>query len=723
MLRAQRALAVVLPLALLCALLLGCDGEVTAPDGSVDARDGAVMDGGRADGAVDPDPDGGLTDGAVPPDGCVPACEGLACGDDGCGGSCGTCGDGLTCRVGRCEAASCDPGCTVDCPQGCFDLGACTATGGTLDLHANIYTAGVVLEPSGSPSAAVVHYRAAGAATWHRAPESAELPDGRLATSLFELRPETEYEVRVEAGGSTACGTLTTQPIDPPHAATRTIYVDAAAAGGGDGSAGSPFRSVQEGVDAARAGTDVVVRPGIYREEVSFRRDGAEGAYIRLMGEPGAILDGTDPVSPSWTADGSGVWYTSWSGDPRYVGRDGVRLYHYLSLAGLRSGRGDDDEPIAEGFFVTGGRLYVRSATDPSGHVFQIPVRNTALGVGSDWIWIEGLEVRWYGEGEYAKGVDVVAADHVVIRGSHIHEMPSPIWVRRGSNDVRVEDNHIHQSSVFDWPWAAAKGTDHENSAVTQGGGRGFIASGNRIHDIFNGIYAGNFTDDRNPAIAYDVDVYANRFTRTGDDVLEPEGACVNHRYRGNVADTMHNGLSLAPITYGPVFALRNRFTDYEQSGIKVSNDSSGRVWIFHNTCYTDQPDTNGMGTSGAFTNMVFRNNIVRGTRYAFEMGRTAMPNDLDYDNWFTTRGAPVIKWSNVRYDDVPAWCAATGLECNGIVDEPQFVDPGARRWALQPSSPNVDAAERLYGVNDQYAGAAPDVGYLELGAPEPPGI
>ncbi|RZO58168.1 MAG: hypothetical protein EVA89_19835, partial [Sandaracinaceae bacterium] len=107
MLRAQRALAVVLPLALLCALLFACDGEVTAPDGSMDAPDGAVMDGGRADGAVDPDPDGGVRDGAVPPDGCVPACEGLACGDDGCGGSCGTCGDGLTCRVGRCEAASC----------------------------------------------------------------------------------------------------------------------------------------------------------------------------------------------------------------------------------------------------------------------------------------------------------------------------------------------------------------------------------------------------------------------------------------------------------------------------------------------------------------------------------------------------------------------------------------------------------------------------------------
>ena len=48
-----------------------------------------------ADGAGDPDPDSGVRDGAVPPDGCVPACEGRACGDDGCGGSCGDC-DGDT---------------------------------------------------------------------------------------------------------------------------------------------------------------------------------------------------------------------------------------------------------------------------------------------------------------------------------------------------------------------------------------------------------------------------------------------------------------------------------------------------------------------------------------------------------------------------------------------------------------------------------------------------
>ena len=44
--------------------------------------------------------------------GCVPDCGGMECGDNGCGGSCGTCTGGATCVEGTCEdpAATCPPG-------------------------------------------------------------------------------------------------------------------------------------------------------------------------------------------------------------------------------------------------------------------------------------------------------------------------------------------------------------------------------------------------------------------------------------------------------------------------------------------------------------------------------------------------------------------------------------------------------------------------------------
>jgi len=54
-----------------------------------------------------------------PPGGCTPDCSGLECGDDGCGGSCGTCGVDEICNAGICEPplpgecqtdADCNPG-------------------------------------------------------------------------------------------------------------------------------------------------------------------------------------------------------------------------------------------------------------------------------------------------------------------------------------------------------------------------------------------------------------------------------------------------------------------------------------------------------------------------------------------------------------------------------------------------------------------------------------
>ena len=64
--------------------------------------------------------------------GCTPACDGKACGDDGCGGSCGACQQGESCDAGQCactpqcEGKACgDDGCGGSC-GGCDDQNPCT---------------------------------------------------------------------------------------------------------------------------------------------------------------------------------------------------------------------------------------------------------------------------------------------------------------------------------------------------------------------------------------------------------------------------------------------------------------------------------------------------------------------------------------------------------------------------------------------------------------------
>ena len=54
---------------------------------------------------------------------CVPKCGGKSCGDDGCGGSCGTCGPGKTCQSGQCASAGCPSG-TVLVQAGDFAMGS-----------------------------------------------------------------------------------------------------------------------------------------------------------------------------------------------------------------------------------------------------------------------------------------------------------------------------------------------------------------------------------------------------------------------------------------------------------------------------------------------------------------------------------------------------------------------------------------------------------------------
>jgi hypothetical protein len=71
---------------------------------------------------------------------CSPNCEGLECGDDGCGGACGTCPEVAPfCEEGKCQlTAACEPDCTVkECgDDGCG--GSCGECGDGFVCQGNI---------------------------------------------------------------------------------------------------------------------------------------------------------------------------------------------------------------------------------------------------------------------------------------------------------------------------------------------------------------------------------------------------------------------------------------------------------------------------------------------------------------------------------------------------------------------------------------------------------
>ena len=105
----------------------GEEGDATGVDG-IEADSAADVEEGDATGV-----DGSIgADSAAPAvDACTPSCLAKLCGDDGCGGSCGTCPGGFTCTaLGTCESGTLGE---VYVPPGAFWMGCNGALDGDCD--------------------------------------------------------------------------------------------------------------------------------------------------------------------------------------------------------------------------------------------------------------------------------------------------------------------------------------------------------------------------------------------------------------------------------------------------------------------------------------------------------------------------------------------------------------------------------------------------------------
>ena len=105
--------------------------------------------------------------------------------------------------------------------------------------------------------------------------------------------------------------------------ASAELWVDQAAAAGGDGSAQAPFASINQAVKAARSGDTITVRQGIYREVVNLSVSGTAERPTVLRAAPGArvVLSGFAPIG-GWKSAGEGLYTTTIDGSigDLYVG-------------------------------------------------------------------------------------------------------------------------------------------------------------------------------------------------------------------------------------------------------------------------------------------------------------------------------------------------------------------------------------------------------------------
>lgn len=609
--------------------------------------------------------------------------------------------------------------------------------------YGNFHAAGIEVEVAGDDdgdAAVALEWRRAGAPAFRPAQPLVRVAPDRFLGSLFGLAPGWEIEVRVTltdpdgvTGPAAATAAFATRPDRLAEPSLRTLYV---APGGDDGNPGTdpahPLATVQAAANRAQAGDLVSIAPGVYRESVTVARSGTAGQPIVFRGSgPGAVLDGADAAiaaGVAWTPVGGGTWSRVTGFPTGHVTSELGRLFRYGSLgelAALAAGP-------PGGFHFDGTTLSVRFAdgSAPAGHTLHVARHEHGFLLdGRSHVRIEDLEIRHYGSGDYGKGVYLRYASDCAVRRCRIREVGAAgVWIKGGDRHL-VERNEIGDTSIFDWPWEETKGSSAENVAIlfTDEIGRGHVVRRNAVDGTFNGIAPCGASPPPG-GYANETDVYENLLSRHTDDAFEPEGWCANVRLWGNRIERVHMAFAVAPAAPGPLWIVRNtawgigatrtsQLDGYTASALKINSGYAtpvGPVLLLHNSFVTAAPATDALAllNPGESTWIRARNNVFAATADAiWKVNPVAL--DLDGDDLWTT-GPRLAWWEGSPYATLAALQAGTGQELHGLSAPPDLVDPAAGDFTPRATSPLLDRALPLPGLNDLVPGEPPDVGAVE---------
>ncbi|MBM3476219.1 MAG: hypothetical protein FJX75_23350 [Armatimonadetes bacterium] len=336
-------------------------------------------------------------------------------------------------------------------------------------------------------------------------------------------------------------------------------------------------------------------------------------------------------------------------------------------------------------------------------------------------VWFEDLTLR---NGDY--GLVGHNSARIVVRRCHIQGVDYGLTCTNNSEGgVRgffISDNLIEGPST----WPRTQGI--ENARGIQMTGSGHDVCYNRIRGFADAI-------DTFPSVrCAGIDFHHNDISEMTDDGIEMDYSERNTRCFLNRLTNVFQGISEQPIYGGPVYIFRNVLYNVQEETFKLHNSPSGAL-VFHNTSvksgmplvlYTNEP----------VRNCVLRNNLFIGTggNYAFESTAPMVDCDFDYDGFGGGPWGMFLKWNGTRYgtfDEMrqtapvyrhavlvdPATVFASGVRPPETFER-QVPEPPDLR--LAPGTTAIDAGESLPGVNDGFAGAAPDLGAYELGAELP---
>ncbi|MBN2092092.1 right-handed parallel beta-helix repeat-containing protein [candidate division KSB1 bacterium] len=601
-------------------------------------------------------------------------------------------------------------------------------------ISSNINTLGYEIQIQGDDNcnaSVVVKYRPMSAQTYKIGHAPARTDANTFFGSLFELEEEHPYEAIFSlsdpdgmSGDSSRVIQFRTTPKPVQKSMSGVDYY--VAIDGNDANPGTsekPFKTIQKAANKVRAGDIVHVQPGTYFQSTTIERGGQSGNYVTFRVEGKVILDGSDQRFAvkdnidNWQLHQSpGIYRTPLEYEPGQVYADGQQLYRSDQVNQLNS-----PKVSSPGSWVYANRtLYIRlsDGSDPDKQYLQVTRLEHALFLHNvNYVILEGFDVQYYGRSVYGKGIYLKNVSKSIIRKNKIHQTYIGLWLKENtSNGNLIEQNEFWETSLYQWPWEAVKGSYHEGAAISLEAGEGNIIRKNQIHGYFNGITIAFWDNYQDASYNRNVDIYNNLLYDIGDDCIEPEGTCTNLRIWNNIMYNCTVGISLAPITKGPVYAWRNVISNFMLTSFKFSHATTGICYIYHNTAYTRNPRTSGLVSSGPWKNITFRNNIISGTFYALEDEYLNGDASFDYDNLYTTDKQRFVQWKNRSYTTLTQFSQSSQQELHAMSKISQFLDVSGKDFRLKSNSPEIDKGCLIPNINDNFSGKAPDIGAYEFG-------
>jgi len=343
---------------------------------------------------------------------------------------------------------------------------------------------------------------------------------------------------------------------------------------------------------------------------------------------------------------------------------------------------------------------------------------------GRSHVYVDGLTVN--GKIKFNGG------NSLAITHCNVTTTEDGILTYTRSENLYIADNIVTGATV----WAEGSlGVDGNNIGegilVT---GPGHVIEHNRVSGFRDGI---SFLEDGEAVDQFSIDVIDNDISEAADDGIEADFCFHNCRIVRNRLTNIFIALSSQPGLGGPTWFIRNTMYNVILSAFKLQRGSVGDVCL-HNTAVKNG-DALGIYTNDVFSRQLFRNNVFiggpggefggwsSGSGRVAEL-RAADPScDFDYDAYGSTLGTFAGNIGGTAFNSLAEMRSMTS-EVHAIevdlsafqagVTFPASPFPALSVPDLRPASNGalIDQGTPLTGINESFAGSAPDIGAYETG-------